>query len=148
MGGMSDPGKSAAERLATQVQYLKGVGPRRAEMLERLGLRTVADVLFFFPRDYEDHTDRRQVADLEEGSLQSVRGLVEEVEMRDLAPGRNMLGMLVRVGSGHIRAVWFNQPFLLLPVPPRAGGARFGQAEAARPDVANGPSAGDDPGRR
>jgi RecG-like helicase len=75
---MSDPGKSVAERLATQVQYLKGVGPRRAEMLERLGLRTVADLLFFFPRDYEDHTDRRSIADLEEGSLQSVRGLVEE----------------------------------------------------------------------
>ncbi len=109
---MSDPGRSAAERLATQIQYLKGVGPHRAEMLERLGLRTVADVLFFFPRDYEDHTDRRQFADLEEGSLQSVRGLVEEVEMRDLAPGRNILGMLVRVGNDHIRAVWFNQPFL------------------------------------
>ncbi len=112
MGGMSEQGKSAAERLATLVQYLKGVGPRRAEMLERLGIRTVADLLFFFPRSYEDHTDRRQVADLEEGSLQTVRGLVEEVEMRDVAPGRNMLGMLVRVGSGYIRAVWFNQPFL------------------------------------
>ncbi len=112
MGSMSDPGKSAAERLATQVQYLKGVGPRRAEMLERLGLRTVADVLFFFPRDYEDHTDRRTIADLEEGSLQSVRGLVEEIELRDIAPGRNMLGMLVRVGNDHLRAVWFNQPFL------------------------------------
>ncbi|MHB8898754.1 MAG: ATP-dependent DNA helicase RecG [Thermoguttaceae bacterium] len=110
---MSDEGKSAAERLATQVQYLKGVGPRRAEMLERLGLRTVADVLFFFPRDYEDHTDRRQVADLEEGSLQSVRGLVEEIELRDLAPGRSMVGMLVRVGNEHLRAIWFNQPFVV-----------------------------------
>lgn len=112
MGSMSDPERSAVERLATQVQYLKGVGPRRAEMLERMGLRTVADVLFFFPRDYEDHTDRRNVADLEEGSLQSVRGLIEEIELRDLAPGRNMLGMLVRVGNDHLRAVWFNQPFL------------------------------------
>ncbi len=110
---MSDQGKSPAERLATQVQYLKGVGPRRAEMLERLGLRTAADLLFFFPRDYEDHTERRQVVDLEEGLLQTVRGLVEEVELRDIAPGRNMLGMLVRVGNDHIRGVWFNQPFLL-----------------------------------
>jgi ATP-dependent DNA helicase RecG len=109
---MSDHGKSAAERLATQVQYLKGVGPRRAEMLERMGLRTAADLLFFFPRDYEDHTDRRQIAELEEGSLQSVRGMVEEVELRDTAPGRSMLGMLVRVGNDHIRGVWFNQPFL------------------------------------
>lgn len=109
---MSDQEKRPAERLATQVQYLKGVGPRRAEMLQRLGLRTVADLLFFFPRDYEDHTQRRQVADLEEGMLQSVRGLVEEMETRDLAPGRNMVGMLVRVGSDHLRAVWFNQPFV------------------------------------
>ena len=52
------------------------------------------------------------MADLEEGALQSVRGLVEEVELRDTAPGRNMLGMLVRVGDDHLRAVWFNQPFL------------------------------------
>ncbi len=109
---MSDQEKKPAERLATQVQYLKGVGPRRAEMLQRLGLRTVADLLFFFPRDYEDHTQRRQVADLEEGVLQSVRGLVEEIDTRDLAPGRNMVGMLVRVGNDHLRAVWFNQPFV------------------------------------
>ena len=40
MGGMSNQEKSPAERLATPVQYLKGVGPRRAELLERLGLRT------------------------------------------------------------------------------------------------------------
>ena len=105
--------KSPQERLATHVQYLKGVGPRRAEMIERLGLRTARDVLFFFPRDYEDHTDRRAVADLEEGTLQSVRGVVEEAELRDTARGGSILGVLIRVGDDHLRAVWFNQPFML-----------------------------------
>ncbi|HYW79025.1 MAG TPA: hypothetical protein VE890_05580, partial [Thermoguttaceae bacterium] len=51
------PKKSAAQQLATPAQFLKGVGPQRAEILDRLGLRTARDVLFFLPRDYQDLTD-------------------------------------------------------------------------------------------
>jgi len=109
---MSDAERTPAQRLATEVQYLKGVGPRRAELLLRLGLRTARDVLFFFPRDYEDLTDRRKVVDLEEGKLQTVRGRVEEVELRNTGPGRCVLGVLIRGESGYLRAVWFNQPFM------------------------------------
>jgi len=104
--------KTPAQRLATPVQFLPGVGPHRAEMLERLGLRTARDVLFFFPRDYQDLTDQREVADLEEGTLQTVRGSVEEVELRNTGPGRCVLGVLIRCGTGYLRAVWFNQPFM------------------------------------
>jgi len=105
--------RSPAEILATPVQYLKGVGPQRAELLGRLGLRTAADVLFFFPRDYQDLTDLRDVEDLEEDKLQSVCGVVEEIELRGTsAPGRSVLGVLVRRGTGYLRAVWFNQPFM------------------------------------
>ncbi len=109
---MSAPEKTPAELLATPVQYLKGVGPRRAELLDRLGLYAASDVLFFFPRDYEDLTDRREIADLEEGALQTVRGLVEEVELRNTGPGRCILGVLIRWGNDYLRAVWFNQPFM------------------------------------
>ena len=79
---------SAAERLATPVQYLKGVGPDRAALLERLGLRTARDVLFFFPRDYQDLTDFRTIAALEEGTLSTVRGVVEETDLRAGETGR------------------------------------------------------------
>ena len=48
-------------RLATPVEFVKGVGPARAELLERLGLRTAAHLLFHFPRDYQDLMDRRSV---------------------------------------------------------------------------------------
>jgi ATP-dependent DNA helicase RecG len=47
-------GKTPGESLTTPVQFLKGVGPERAELLRRLGLRHARDVLFCFPRDYED----------------------------------------------------------------------------------------------
>ncbi len=103
---------SPSERLATPVQYLKGVGPERAELLHRLGLKLARDVLFFFPRDYQDLTDFRSVADLEEDKLVSVRGIVDDVELRGLANGRSILGVLVRDGSLCLRALWFNQPFM------------------------------------
>ena len=89
---------------------LKGVGPERAELL-RLGLHTARDVLFFFPRDYQDLTDQREVDQLEEGKLQSVRGVVEDVDFA--APRRRRLhprraGPLPRPATS--AALWFNQP--------------------------------------
>jgi ATP-dependent DNA helicase RecG len=103
---------SAADRLATPAQYLKGVGPDRAALIERLGLRTARDVLFFFPRDYQDLTDFRSIAALEEGVLASVRGVVEDVDMRVNQNGKSILGVLVRDGSQYLRAIWFNQAYL------------------------------------
>ena len=103
---------SAAQRLAQPVEYLKGVGPNRVDLLTRLGLYTARDVLFYFPRDYQDLTDRREVAALEEGKLQTVCGKVEEIELRNTGPGRCMLGVLLRAGTGYLRLLWFNQPFM------------------------------------
>ena len=104
--------KTPADTLATPVQFLKGVGPKRAELLQRLGLSTARDLLFFFPRDYQDLTDRREVADLEEGKLQTVRGTIEDIDLRNTGPGRCILGVLLRSKSGYLRGLWFNQPFM------------------------------------
>jgi ATP-dependent DNA helicase RecG len=109
---MSDSQKTPAEMLATPVQFLKGVGPQRAESLARLGLHTARDVLFFFPRDYQDLTELREIDKLEEGKLQSIRGVVEDIELRTTAAGGYVLGVLIRCGTGHLRGLWFNQPFM------------------------------------
>ncbi len=101
---------SAAEQLATPVQFLKGVGPSRAELLERLDLRAVRDVLFFFPRDYQDFGDQREVEQLEEGKLQSVRGVVDDVDLRSTSSGGCVLGVSLRCRTGQLRGLWFNQP--------------------------------------
>ncbi|MGW8256174.1 MAG: ATP-dependent DNA helicase RecG [Thermoguttaceae bacterium] len=101
-----------AKNLATPVQYLKGVGPQRAELLHRLDLKTAGDLLFYFPRDYQDLTDQREIGDLEEGKIQSVRGVVEDIDLHVARSGRTVLGVLIHCPSGYLRALWFNQPFM------------------------------------
>jgi ATP-dependent DNA helicase RecG len=111
----AEPARATApppHALHTPVQFLKGVGPARAELLRRLDLETTADVLFYFPRDYQDLTDLRSIADLEPDKLISVRGVVEEIELRNTGPGRSLLGVLLRDGRLYLRALWFNQPYM------------------------------------
>lgn len=98
--------------LLTPTQYMKGVGPRRAEALLKLGLKTARDVLFFFPRDYEDLTSTASINDLEEGPTFRLIGTVEEVDLRTTSNGGKMLGVLMKQDNAHVRAVWFNQAFM------------------------------------
>jgi ATP-dependent DNA helicase RecG len=108
---MTAPPKSPAELLATPVQFLKGVGPQRAELLERLGLRTARDVLFFFPRDYQDLSELARVDELAEGNLTRMRGTVEDIDQRVSASGNIVLGVLLAAEQGRVRLIWFNAPF-------------------------------------
>ncbi len=104
--------KTSALELTTPVQFLKGCGPQRAEQLARLGVKTVRDLVFLFPRTYQDLTDVRAIDKLEEGQPASVIGVVDEVELRDRGDGRSVLGVLLRQGSSFLRLLWFNQPFM------------------------------------
>ncbi len=127
--------KTPAEQLLTPVQYLKGVGPQRAELLERLGLRRAVDALFFFPRDYQDMSELRTVPQLEENVPVSVCGVVDEIDERNTGTGRSMLGVLIRQETQYLRALWFNQPHMrqkfavgqrvLLSGKPRLSGLRW-----------------------
>jgi ATP-dependent DNA helicase RecG len=94
------------------VQFLKGVGPQRAALLERMGIRLARDLLFFFPRTYEDLSQVARVSDLQEGDVVSVCGDIEETEFRQTGPGRSVFGILIRDGDQFLRAVWFNQDFM------------------------------------
>jgi ATP-dependent DNA helicase RecG len=68
--------------------------------------------LFYFPRDYQDLTDLDTIEDLEDGALVRLRGRVLDVDSRMSGQGRSITGVLVRVGAGNVRALWFNQPFM------------------------------------
>lgn len=121
MPGMSHVAANSPQpSLTTPVQFLKGVGPHRAELLAKLELFTAADVLFFFPRDYQDLTDLATVADLQEDVLVRLRGRVVEISMRGNRAGRSVLGVLIQCGEGDdprptemIRGMWFNMPHML-----------------------------------
>ncbi len=101
---------SATESLTASVQFLKGVGSERAELLARMGIRSVADVLFCFPRKYQDLTTVCPIFELVEDELVSIRGTVTELDYRPRGYGKSILSVLVTDESGILRATWFNQP--------------------------------------
>ncbi|MGE0606948.1 MAG: ATP-dependent DNA helicase RecG, partial [Pirellulales bacterium] len=103
---------SPRERLATPIQFLKGVGPHRADLLNKLGLRTARDLLFYFPRDYQDLSELKTIDQLVDGELASVEGRVEELDQRNTSSGGVVLGVLVRQGHRGLRLLYFNQPYM------------------------------------
>ena len=102
----------AKQRLLTPVDRLRGMNAERAELLHRMGLRTASDLLFNFPRDYQDLSDERLIADLAEDQLQSVRATVQEIAVANQGFGKVRVSILVQDGTGHLRATWFNQAFM------------------------------------
>jgi ATP-dependent DNA helicase RecG len=101
------------DALQSSLQYLKGVGPRRAADLARVGLQTVEDLLYRFPIRYEDRGTFQTIASLRPGVAASVIGEVVSSGVRPTRrPRFKIFELLLRDRTGAIRAVWFNQPFL------------------------------------
>jgi RecG-like helicase len=99
--------------LDTLLQYLKGVGPRRAADLQRVGLTSVEDLLYRFPTRYEDRGAFQTIASLRPATAASVAGEVLSCGVRPTRrPRFKIFEMLVRDATGVLRAVFFNQPFL------------------------------------
>jgi ATP-dependent DNA helicase RecG len=95
------------------LQYLKGVGPRRAADLARAGLVTVEDLLYRFPIRYEDRGRLQQIASIKPGQTASIAGRVLSCGLRSTRrPGFKIFEALVGDASGAVRATWLNQPFL------------------------------------
>jgi ATP-dependent DNA helicase RecG len=113
---MNSPNEPAAVasrlELTSPVQFLKGCGPDRAQLLAKLDIRTIGDLLFHFPRDYQDLTELRTIDQFEEDRLVSVVGTVEEIDARQMGFNRSIVGVLVRQGQRYLRAVWFNQSYM------------------------------------
>lgn len=95
------------------LQFLKGVGPRKAADLGRAGLRTVEDLLFRFPRHYEDRSRMQAIITLRPGMTASISGKVLNAGLAHTRrPGFKLFSALVQDDSGQIQAVWPNQAFL------------------------------------
>src|SRR5688500_2997647 len=105
--------EDADEVLATPLQFLKGVGPRRAADLERAGLTTIEDLLYRFPIRYEDRSSLQPIASLRPGHIASISGRILACGLRSTRrPGFKICEAAIDDGSGSLRAAWLNQPFL------------------------------------
>jgi ATP-dependent DNA helicase RecG len=101
------------EVLATPLQVLKGVGPRRGADLEHAGLVTIEDLLYRFPLRYEDRSHLQPIVSLRPGRTVSIAGRVLSCGLRSTRrPGFKIFEALVSDDSGSLRVTWLNQPFL------------------------------------
>ena len=99
--------------LATPLQFLKGVGPRRAADLEHAGLVTVEDLLYRFPIRYEDRSRLQSIISLKPGQTASITGRILSCHLRSTRrPGFKIFDAAVDDGTGSIFVSWLNQPFL------------------------------------
>lgn len=99
--------------LLNSVQYIKGVGPKKATYLRRLGIDTIIDLLYYFPKDYDD---RSKFTNISEAKLGEKSSLIVEIigKPKISRPKRNftILKVPFKDDSGNGYLVWFNQEYL------------------------------------
>ncbi|MEF9438391.1 MAG: hypothetical protein L0922_06525, partial [Candidatus Mariimomonas ferrooxydans] len=97
----------------SSVRYVKGVGPRRAQLLERLGVETLEDILYYFPWRYEDRKNLKKICDLTFGNPETTSGKV--VSTRIITTPRKRIKifeLVVTDDTGFLKCMWFNQPYM------------------------------------
>lgn len=100
--------------LETSVRYLKGIGPKKAEIFNAVGITTVEDLLYYFPRRYEDRTKFTAISELQEGNVQTIKAEILAKGQRQSwkRRGFHIIELAVGDSTGKIFCIWFNQPYL------------------------------------
>jgi ATP-dependent DNA helicase RecG len=120
----------ADEVMQTPLQYLKGVGPRKAADLRKAGLNTVEDLLFRFPRRYEDRSRLQNIISLRPGMTAAISGTVLNAGLAHTRrPGFKLFSALIQDASGQVQAVWPNQAFLKDVIKSKQKIVLFGKVE-------------------
>ena len=99
--------------LSTPVAKIFMVGPTYAKRLEKLGIRTVGDLISHFPFRYDDLSLISSIARVQPGEIVTIRGKVASVKNEYTRLGKKIQKALVKDHSGEMELVWFNQPFLI-----------------------------------
>ncbi len=100
--------------LRDKVTELKGIGPKKSSALEKLNIRTLEDLMFFFPRDYEDRRNKVKIADLAVDKPAVIKGKVDLIVSDRYKYGRKqLLRLLVSDDTGALEVVFFNAKYLI-----------------------------------
>lgn len=100
------------DRLGEEIQYVKGVGPKRSQDLLRLGVENIFDLLWLVPRAYFNRSRINPIGSLPLDVPVNVRGKVISTSQNRTGRGFNIFKATVEDESGIIVAAWFNQPYL------------------------------------
>ena len=99
--------------LNKEIKYVKGVGPNREVLLNKLKIYTLKDLITYYPRGYEDRSKPKNICECVNGEV----ALIEAIAMSKLvdtriSKGRTMQRLLVMDETGQAVITWFNQPYL------------------------------------
>lgn len=95
------------------IRYAKGVGPKRTELLQRLGIETVEDALWTIPWRYEDRSVMTPIGNLVPGMVTSICGTIGKCDVKRTRNRRlSVLDVGVEDQTGRMQVVFFNQPYL------------------------------------
>jgi ATP-dependent DNA helicase RecG len=110
---LADKARSASGiRLLDPVQFLKGVGPRAASLLGKIGVLTAGDLLFHLPRRWEDRRCIKSIAEAVDGATETLTGTLGPIEDRRIRAGLVITKSILYDDTATLVLTWFNQPYL------------------------------------
>ncbi|MFL5629541.1 MAG: ATP-dependent DNA helicase RecG [Ktedonobacteraceae bacterium] len=106
-------GHTVLTLLSADITAVPKVGPAAANRLRSLGIRTVRDLLFYFPRDHRDYSKLEKIANLPFNEVTTTKGLIWEVKSAPTKGGRSRTVATISDETGKLNVTWFNQPYLM-----------------------------------
>ncbi|MFH0797253.1 MAG: ATP-dependent DNA helicase RecG [Candidatus Omnitrophota bacterium] len=97
---------------STPVRYLKGVGPKKSEIFAKMGVHTIFDLLYYFPRRYEDRKKTVKIAETVPGQNATIRAEVLTSGLKDGFRGKRIFTVGLSDDTGVLFATFFNQSYL------------------------------------
>ncbi len=96
------------------IQYFKGIGPKRAKAFSAYGINTIEELVYYFPRRYEDRSNFASISELKVGQVYTIKGKILAQDQRNSWRRRkfSITEAVLYDKTGKINCVWFNQPYL------------------------------------
>ncbi len=106
-------GYTKVNKLRKSVQFVKGVGPKRQNILKKMGIITIEDLLYSFPKDYEDRTEIKRLFDVLDGEKAFIKAVIDGKVQQSITKRRQKIFKVpIRDRSGKGYAIFYNSPFV------------------------------------
>ncbi len=99
--------------LNKNIQYIKGVGPARVKLLNKLGIHTLNDVINYYPRTYEDRSKTKKLSDVYDGEeILIIAKVITKLVVRKIRKGLTIYKVIVSDNSNNCEITWYNQEYI------------------------------------
>lgn len=98
--------------LNKDIQYVKGIGPKKAYKLNKLGIFTLKDLIYYFPRQYEDRNNLKKIMDLENEDKATIKAIIVSINTTSPRKGMILTKVDVKDETGFAKLVFFNQEYI------------------------------------